>query len=101
MVYQLVILDDVAQDILEAATWYHTKNPTLAEQLLLNIEAAYDCIISMPLVYATVYGSYRKVMLHKFPYAIYYLVEGEQIFIHAMIHQAKNPKTWQERLAQT
>lgn len=50
-----------------------------------------------PLAYAVVHRDIRKVIVSKFPYAIYYRIEGNDIVVIAVFHSKRNPKIWKAR----
>lgn len=42
---------------------------------------------------------YRRLVLGKFPYAVFYSISGERIFIHAIFHLQLHPLLIQNRLS--
>lgn len=51
-----------------------------------------------PLQYEVRYRSVRRAVMRRFPYAIFYLFEGESIVVLAVEHQARDPEHWRQRL---
>jgi len=46
-----------------------------------------------PLACAVVSGRYRRGLLRRFPYSIYYVVEGDSILVVGLFHSARRPAT--------
>ncbi len=98
MVYEVIVKSLAEQDITEAIEWYAEHTLQLAEELTESIE---DCLTSIeehPLQYQKRYGEARVAFTRKFPYDIYYTIEEQTIFIHAVLHSKRNPKTSIDRL---
>jgi plasmid stabilization system protein ParE len=36
--------------------------------------------------------------MHRFPYAVYFLVDKDSSIVVAVLHQSRNPNTWKLRL---
>jgi toxin ParE1/3/4 len=41
--------------------------------------------------------SIRRAALHRFPYGIFYLVDGDTIRVLAILHRARSPEHWRRR----
>lgn len=71
------------------------------------LETCFLDIQESPLAYPVVYTGFRRYLLQKFPYGIFYLVEeglledgelGETIVVFACFHAKRDPKALQRRL---
>jgi hypothetical protein len=40
----------------------------------------------------------ERVVMRRFPYSIFYLVEGDAVIVLAVEHQARDPEHWKQRL---
>jgi len=52
----------------------------------------------MPELYAKVHEEYRRALVRRFPYAIFYEYTGGKVFIYSIFHTSRNPKKWRNRL---
>lgn len=86
------------QDIDDGCSWYERQKSGLGKKLFAAINASVQSIQRTPAGYPTVHSCYRKVVLRGFPYAIFYRDDAEEIVIAAVLHTARNPKAWQDRL---
>jgi plasmid stabilization system protein ParE len=94
----IVILPAAAQDVDDAYSWYERQKSGLGMRFLAAINVSFQAIQRTPAGFQIVHPSYRKLLLRGFPYGIFYREEEEQIFIAAVLHTARNPKEWQDRL---
>jgi plasmid stabilization system protein ParE len=39
----------------------------------------------------------RRAALHRFPYGIFYILDGETIRVIAILHRARSPEQWRRR----
>jgi plasmid stabilization system protein ParE len=51
----------------------------------------------MPDAFPVVHLSLRRVLLKRFPYALYYLLEDGAVVIVAVVHGRRHPAVWQSR----
>lgn len=42
-------------------------------------------------------GQFRRYLVHQFPYAVIYAVEGRTIYIAAIMHLKRKPGYWESR----
>jgi toxin ParE1/3/4 len=61
------------------------------------VDVTFDRIRRMPLVSAPKYKDVRRVLLKRFPYAVFYHVDDNQITIIAVYHTSRDPRGWQSR----
>lgn len=51
-----------------------------------------------PLLYPKVYNEFRRRLLRRFPYAIYFKTEDNQIIVFGLFHCARDPHTVRTQL---
>jgi plasmid stabilization system protein ParE len=81
-----------------AATWYESEHPGLALQFLLELDAAIERAAENPLAYERVFLDARRLLMRRFPYAIYFTCERDVVRVFAILHQHRQTRTWQSRL---
>lgn len=95
-----VHLPEVDTEIGEAAFWYEKERAGLGEVFLDLVGVTLAEIEAHPRRYARVFKDVRKALLPRpFPYKVlYYLDEPrDQIVVIAVLHDSRDPKTWQRR----
>jgi len=92
MNYTIKFLPSVENDALNAHFWYEKKSKGLGEEFLRVFYANANELTRNPLIYRRIYKNFRRRLLRRFPYAIYFLVNNEEIVVHALFHTARDPK---------
>jgi plasmid stabilization system protein ParE len=85
-------------DVSEAVAWYEVQRPGLGIEFVLELDAAIERATETPKAYAPEYQEARRVLLRRFPYAVYFLFEGGVVEVFAVLHQHRAPSSWKSRL---
>ena len=92
MTYDLSFLPEVEDDIISAYSWYEEKARGLGEEFLRIFYASANNLSRNPLLYQKVYGDFRRLLLRRFPYAIYFLIKEDEIIVFGLFHCARDPR---------
>jgi toxin ParE1/3/4 len=92
MTYTLQFLPEVEEDVFNGYVWYETKSRGLGEDFLRMFYASANEIPWHPLLYPKVYQDFRRRLIRRFPYAIYFTIENDQIIVFGFFHCARNPQ---------
>lgn len=98
MTYFLRFLPEVEEDVIGGYVWYEAKSPGLGEEFLRIFYACAAEIPRNPLLYPKVYNEFRRLLLKRFPYAIYFMVGNDQIIVFGLFHCARDPRTIRTKL---
>lgn len=93
MTYILRLAPEVEEDALSGYIWYEAKSRGLGEEFLRMFYAAANEILWNPSLYPKVYRGFRRRLLRRFPYAVYFTMENDQIIIFGLFHCARNPQS--------
>lgn len=85
-------------ELTEARQWYSHHRKDLDLEFMQSIEVALSLIRSNPRLFPVVHGSLRRAVVRRFPFAILYEVEAEEIQIIAVFHSRRNPDVWKSRV---
>lgn len=88
-------------EIAEAEDWYESRVPGLGLEFRAATYAAIDGIASGPLVYPELFRGNRRLVMHRFPYNIWYQVAGTGVLIVAVIHGKRGVRTLHSKLTGT
>jgi plasmid stabilization system protein ParE len=99
MTYALRFLPQVETDVWNGHTWYEEKAPGLGEEFLRVFYACGEEVARNPLVYPKVHREFRRRLLRRFPYAIYFRIEGDRVVVLGLFHCARDPRRLREELA--
>jgi plasmid stabilization system protein ParE len=95
---ELLLAPEVEQDVSEARTWYNDRRAGLGEEFLTCVDACIHSIHRNPEIHAVVYKSYRRGLVRRFPYSIFYEYLNNKIVVYAVFHNSQNPMKWHRRL---
>jgi len=95
--YRLVAEPRANLDVAAAYQWYESERAGLGRQFLDQLEAAYDRIAQDPLEFQDLESGIRRVLLSRFPYAVYFVIESDVMVVLAVLHVSRNPAEWQRR----
>jgi plasmid stabilization system protein ParE len=99
MAAELVVAPAAEQDISEAYVWYEGRRTGLGEEFLRSVDACMASIRRQPEIYPVVHDSYRRSLIRRFPYAVFYEHTAGKVIICAVFHTARDPDKWRQRLS--
>ncbi len=92
MTYSLRFLPEVEEDAIGGYSWYETKSTGLGEEFLRMFYASAGDIPHNPLLYQKVHNDFRRCLLRRFPYAIYFMINNDEIIVTGLFHCARDPR---------
>jgi plasmid stabilization system protein ParE len=90
---RILYVPEVADDLAFARDWYESRSSGLGEDFLLMAYAAFSELSEFPEQHRVVYSHYRRALLRRFPYSVYYLVAQNSVTIYGVFHSSKNPQS--------
>jgi plasmid stabilization system protein ParE len=97
MVYPIRVRPQVEGEIVEAMAWYERRAPELGLEFYRTYLEVLTRIAENPELYRKVRGDVRRVVLRRFPYAVFYLFDGDEIVIVSCLHEKRSPDRWPDR----
>ena len=98
MAVELIVASEAEQDLVEAYAWYENRKIGLGEEFLGCVDACLEGICRTPEMRALVHENYRRGLVRRFPYAVFYeYVEGV-VIVYGMFHTSRDPDKWRQRL---
>ena len=91
MSYSLSFCPEVEDDAINGYVWYEDKAKGLGEEFLRVFYASVGDIPRNPLLYKKVYKDFRRCLLRRFPYAIYFRIEEQRVVVFGLFHCARSP----------
>ena len=86
------------QEIADSFDWYESMQSGLGEEFLGSVDDCIPLIRIHPDMFPMAFTNYRKALLNRFPFAVFYRVRSEVIKIYAVFHCFKDPLRLAERL---
>jgi plasmid stabilization system protein ParE len=98
MPVELVIAPEAESDIAEAYAWYERRRTGLGEEFLGSVDASLESIRRRPEMYPVVHEDYRRTLVRRFPYAVFYEWSESIVKIYAVFHASRDPEKWRQRI---
>ena len=91
------------REFAEAAIWYESNQPGLADHFLREVEQKLTLIREHPAAFPILQGvprelEIRRSILHRFPYGLIFVELEDEIQILALSHHRRQPGYWLDRL---
>ena len=84
-------------ELWEAALYYERRETGLGTAFLDEVGRALNDLLLDPLRWRKSSGQFRRCLLKRFPYAIIYTVENDQVSLFAFAHLHRRPGYWRSR----
>jgi toxin ParE1/3/4 len=95
--YRLLVRKQAKLDLRQAVRWYDQQQYGLGRELVEQADAALERIADNPTQYQVVHRNVRRAILRRFPYGIFYWIDGADIVVFAIVHLHRDPSSWQGR----
>ncbi len=97
MTRRVIIRREAKQDLREAKEWYRGISRELGRDFVRCIDDAITLACERPLAFQVVHRTFRRILLHRFPYALFYHAGEDRIVVVAVLHQARDPELLETR----
>ncbi len=99
MIRSMIIRPEAKRDLRDAKRWYRNVSRELADDFVRRVDEAIAVARERPLAFQRVHRTFRRVLLHRFPYALFYHADDDRIVVVAVLHQARDPEVLDPRRA--
>jgi plasmid stabilization system protein ParE len=99
MIRSVIIRPEAKRDLREAKAWYRNISLELRDDFVHRIDDAIALAQERPLAFAVVLRTFRRILVHRFPYALFYHASENRIVVVALLHQARDPEILESREA--
>ena len=79
-------------DLELAFEWYEKQRRGLGFEFLDCIEIALKEILTFPEMYQVCYSNFRRNVIRRFPFSVFYSIEDKEIIIHSVFDNRQNPE---------
>ncbi len=94
MTWTVFLRKSAEDDIEYARAHYEAAQPGLGERFLDDIAEAMRGLQSNPEWPRLYYRDFRRVLLHRFPYKIFYLIESSRVIVFRVLHGRQDHPRW-------
>ena len=93
-----VIFRQAAEDeLINAYDWYEKRRAGLGSKFLHCVETCIVSVQQQPKRYPVAARDIRQGIVKRFPYTIFYRIEGAHIIVIAVFHSSRDPNIWKRR----
>jgi len=97
MSFRLVVQPRASQEAEEAALWYEKQSIGLGKEFIGAIDEEILAILKNPLGFAVVKKNFRRKVIRRFPFGIFFIIENETVIVVAIWHFKRKPFGWLKR----
>jgi len=91
------ILESAKQDLLDGYSFYEKQGEGLGEYFISTLFSDIESLRLYAGVHQVIFG-FHRLLSKRFPYAIYYKIEGEEVIVYAVLDCRRDPKKTEKRL---
>jgi toxin ParE1/3/4 len=78
-------------DVDIAMGWYESQRKGLGFEFLDCIEGTINRILKNPKLYSVKHERLRRAVTRKFPFSVFYTIEGYEVVVHAVFDNRQDP----------
>lgn len=99
---RLIVRPEAEADIIDAVVWYENQKAGLGFEVTAEIRMAVNRALEHPRAHVLLrkYPEVHRVLAHRFPYRIFYIVRSDAIVVFAVLHAARHDRHWEQRIEQ-
>lgn len=98
MILPVRLTSAAVRDLTLAERWYLDEAPSVLASFEEETDRALGRISERPESYRIVASTVRRAPVRKFPFSVFYRILPEWIEVVAVVHQSRDPRTWQRRV---
>ncbi len=95
--FEVVLAPGAEADIAEAFAWYRQRSDLAAQAFRIEVFSTVERIAAAPLRRSADQEGNRGRVVHRFPYTVWYEVDGRTVVILAVAHHRRRPSYWRAK----
>ena len=95
---RIQILDRAERDLIEGFHFYESQGLGLGSYFLTSLYADIESLRIYAGIHSKPYKSYYRLLSRRFPFAIFYKVGENAVFVYAVLDCGRNPSWIRDRL---
>lgn len=94
---RVVFRASAAAQVVEAQAWYDQQRQGLGAEFARSLESAVNRVARTPLSAPAVHQVVRRVLLKRFPYSVFYIVQEDALLVLSCMHTRRALVDWVSR----
>ena len=95
--HAVVFLPAAQVDASEAQDWYESEAVCLGARFRAELDQVAHRLAANPFQFPFVFADIRRALLRRFPYALFFRIVDDAVFVMACFHSSRDPRIWQQR----
>jgi plasmid stabilization system protein ParE len=96
MTHKLIVRRRAEVQAFHARDWYESQLDGLGHRFVDELDRAIQKAHQNPQHYQVVHREIRRVLLRRFPYAVFFIAEPERVVVLAILHQYEDQAKWKD-----
>lgn len=97
MTWSLLVRPRAERDLTEGRDWYEAQVPGLGGDFLTEVARVMNLLAADPERPPLYYRGFRRVLLRRFPYKVFYRAEGGRVIVFRVLHGRRDHPRWLNR----
>ncbi len=89
--------EEARDELRDGHDWYEGRRTGAGVRFMSAVQAAIDHIAAFPQSGRVLLDDIRRVLVKKYPYAVFYREEAGRIIVTSVFHTSRDPAIWQGR----
>jgi toxin ParE1/3/4 len=95
--HAVVFLPAAQLEASDAQDWYEAEAAGLGVRFRAELDQVAERLAANPFVFPIVVADIRRALLRRFPYALFFRIVDDAVFVMACFHSSRDPRIWQQR----
>ena len=92
MAFEVIYKALAHAEVAEAFRWYDQDHIRVGEKFLDQIKRTHWFLTQNPHLYPCVDGEIRRANLSRFPYSLFFVIDGDTVNVLSCFQQSRDPK---------
>jgi len=88
-------------DLSAARQFYESQQPGLGDYFLSSLFEDIDTLVEHAGIHPVTFGSYHRLLASRFPFAVYYRIQGDDVLVQAILDCRQNPQRTERRFSRS
>jgi plasmid stabilization system protein ParE len=97
-VFTVIYTQAARAELVDAQDWYEREAAGLGRHFREAIDALTERLSTNPQQFPIAFKNVRRALVRRFPYALFFVVAGDTLFVIACFHASRDPFQWQKRM---
>jgi plasmid stabilization system protein ParE len=88
--WRVLVREAAEVDLEQTRRWYNEQREGLGDEFLVSIAEAFTRLEEDPERYRMLYKGFRRVLVERFPYKVFYQVKRNNVIVFRVLYHARD-----------